>query len=58
MATNPNLEGDGTALYIHSLAAAAECQNHTPGKGPARRVQHRIFQRFHLTDAILNRTQF
>ena len=35
MATNPTLEGDGTALYISNLLAESGSAHHTAGRGVA-----------------------
>jgi len=48
MATNPNIEGDGTALYISSLLRPFGRQNHTPCPRAASRKHHRIFQRLNI----------
>ncbi len=47
MATNPNIEGDGTSLYISSVLRPFGRQDHPPGPGPAHRQHHRIRQRPH-----------
>ncbi|MBL7215053.1 MAG: recombination protein RecR [Phycisphaerae bacterium] len=58
MATNPNLEGDGTALYIHSLLQPLNVKITRLARGLPAGSTIEFSSGSILTDAILNRTQF
>ena len=45
MATNPNLEGDGTSLYHRLVIETSGGEDHAPGARPAHRKHHRVRQR-------------
>lgn len=58
MATNPNLEGDGTALYIHSLLQPLNVKVTRLARGLPAGSSIEFSSGSILTDAILNRGQF
>ena len=58
MATNPNLEGDGTALYIHSLLEPMNVKITRLARGLPSGSSIEFSSGSILTDAILNRSQF
>jgi recombination protein RecR len=58
MATNPNLEGDGTALYIHSLLSPLNVKVTRLARGLPAGSSIEFSSGSILTDAILNRGQF
>lgn len=58
MATNPNLEGDGTSLYIHSLLQPLNVRITRLARGLPAGSSIEFSSGSILTDAILNRTQF
>jgi len=58
MATNPNLEGDGTALYIHSLLQPLNVKVTRLARGLPAGSSIEFSSGSILTDAILNRAQF
>ena len=58
MATNPNLEGDGTALYIHSLLEPLNVKVTRLARGLPAGSSIEFSSGSILTDAILNRAQF
>lgn len=58
MATNPNLEGDGTSLYIHSLLQPLDVRVTRLARGLPAGSAIEFSSGSILTDAILNRTQF
>lgn len=58
MATNPNLEGDGTALYIHSLLQPLNVKITRLARGLPAGSSIEFSSGSILTDAILNRAQF
>lgn len=58
MATNPNLEGDGTSLYIHSLLQPLNVKITRLARGLPAGSAIEFSSGSILTDAILNRTQF
>jgi recombination protein RecR len=58
MATNPNLEGDGTALYIHSLLHPLNIKITRLARGLPSGSSIEFSSGSILTDAILNRAQF
>ena len=58
MATNPNLEGDGTSLYIHSLLQSLDVRVTRLARGLPAGSAIEFSSGSILTDAILNRTQF
>ena len=58
MATNPNLEGDGTSLYIHSLLQPLDVRVTRLARGLPTGSAIEFSSGSILTDAILNRTQF
>ena len=58
MATNPNLEGDGTALYIHSLLQTLNVKVTRLARGLPAGSSIEFSSGSILTDAILNRAQF
>lgn len=57
MATNPNLEGDGTSLYIHSLLHALDIKVTRLARGLPSGSTIEFASGGILTDAILNRTE-
>lgn len=58
MATNPNLEGDGTSLYIHSLLQPLNVKVTRLARGLPAGSSIEFSSGSILTDAILNRGQF
>ena len=58
MATNPNLEGDGTSLYIHSLLNALDVKVTRLARGLPAGSTIEFSSGSILTDAILNRAEF
>ncbi|MHC4551742.1 MAG: recombination mediator RecR [Planctomycetota bacterium] len=58
MATNPNLEGDGTSLYIHSLLNAMDVKVTRLARGLPAGSTIEFSSGSILTDAILNRSEF
>ncbi|MBC8379643.1 MAG: recombination protein RecR [Planctomycetes bacterium] len=58
MATNPNLEGDGTSLYIHSLLQTFNIKVTRLARGLPAGSSIEFSTGSILTDAILNRTGF
>jgi recombination protein RecR len=58
MATNPNLEGDGTALYIHSLLQPLNVKITRLARGLPSGSSIEFSSGSILTDAILNRARF
>jgi recombination protein RecR len=58
MATNPNLEGDGTALYIHSLLAPLNVKITRLARGLPSGSSIEFSSGTILSDAIVNRAQF
>jgi len=58
MATNPNLEGDGTSLYIHSLLHALNVKVTKLARGLPAGSAIEFASGNILTDAIMNRTEF
>lgn len=58
MATNPNLEGDGTSLYIHSLLSALDIKVTRLARGLPSGSTIEFSSGGILTDAILNRREF
>jgi recombination protein RecR len=57
MATNPNLEGDGTSLYIHSLLNSLNIKVTRLARGLPSGSTLEFASGGILTDAILNRTE-
>jgi len=57
MATNPNLEGDGTSLYIHSVLHALNVKVTRLARGLPSGSTLEFASGGILTDAILNRTE-
>ena len=58
MATNPNLEGDGTSLYIHSLLHELNVKVTKLARGLPAGSAIEFASGNILTDAIMNRTEF
>ncbi len=58
MATNPNLEGDGTALYIHSLLEPLKVKITRLARGLPAGSTIEFASGSILMDAVLNRTAF
>jgi recombination protein RecR len=58
MATNPNLEGDGTSLYIHSLLAPLNVKITRLARGLPSGSTIEFASGTILSDAILNRSEF
>ena len=58
MATNPNLEGDGTSLYIHSLVAGLNVKVTRLARGLPSGSPIEFASGGILSDAILNRSEF
>lgn len=58
MATNPNLEGDGTSLYIHSLLHSLQVKVTRLARGLPTGSTIEFSTGNILTDAILNRSEF
>lgn len=58
MATNPNLEGDGTSLYIHSLLNPLDVKVTRLARGLPAGSTIEFSSGSILTDAILNRAEF
>lgn len=58
MATNPNLEGDGTSLYIHSLLNSLDVKVTRLARGLPAGSTIEFSSGSILTDAILNRSEF
>ena len=58
MATNPNLEGDGTSLYIHSLLHSLNVKVTRLARGLPAGSTIEFSSGNILTDAILNRSEF
>lgn len=58
MATNPNLEGDGTSLYIHSLLAPLQVKVTRLARGLPSGSTIEFASGNILSDAILNRSAF
>ncbi len=58
MATNPNLEGDGTSLYIHSLLNSLNVKVTRLARGLPAGSTIEFSSGSILTDAILNRAEF
>jgi recombination protein RecR len=58
MATNPNLEGDGTSLYIHSLLNSLNVKVTRLARGLPAGSTIEFSSGNILTDAILNRSEF
>lgn len=58
MATNPNLEGDGTSLYIHSLLNPLNVKVTRLARGLPAGSTIEFSTGSILTDAILNRSEF
>ncbi len=58
MATNPNLEGDGTSLYIHSLLQPLNISVTRLARGLPSGSSIEFSSGSILTDAILNRAEF
>lgn len=57
-ATNPNLEGDGTSLYIHSLLNSLDVKVTRLARGLPAGSTIEFSSGSILTDAILNRSEF
>ncbi|MHC5083324.1 MAG: recombination mediator RecR [Planctomycetota bacterium] len=58
MATNPNLEGDGTSLYIHSLLKSTDVKVTRLARGLPAGSTIEFSSGSILTDAIINRNAF
>lgn len=58
LATNPNLEGDGTSLYIHSLLKGMDVKVSRLARGLPSGSTIEFSSGSVLTDAILNRSEF
>lgn len=58
LATNPNLEGDGTSLYLHSLLKGMNVKVSRLARGLPSGSTIEFSSGSVLTDAILNRTEF
>jgi recombination protein RecR len=57
MATNPNLEGDGTSLYIHSLLHPLNVKVTRLARGLPAGSTIEFASGSILTDAVLNRSE-